>query len=78
VSRFGIEPVRRRFGRTKFEDRPNNHPRLFESAGKGTVLSIDDRFRDTGSTRPGSDLTGKAWPHGFLGKPVPHGTRFSR
>jgi hypothetical protein len=42
------------------------------------ALSIDDRFRDTGSTRPGIDLTGKTWPHGFSGKPVPHGTVFSR
>jgi hypothetical protein len=42
------------------------------------ALSIDDRFRDTGSTRPGIDLTGKPWPHGFSGKPGPHGTVFSR
>jgi hypothetical protein len=41
------------------------------------ALSIDDRFRDVGSTRPGIDLTGKTWPHGFSGKPVPHGTVFS-
>jgi hypothetical protein len=41
------------------------------------ALSIDDRFRDLGSTRPGIDLTGKTWPHGFSGKPVPHGTVFS-
>jgi hypothetical protein len=42
------------------------------------TLSIDDGFRDAGSTRPGIDLTGKPWPHGFSGKPVPHGTVFSR
>jgi hypothetical protein len=42
------------------------------------ALSIDDRFRDTDSTRPGINLTGKTWPHGFSGKPVPHGTVFSR
>lgn len=42
------------------------------------ALSIDDRFRDAGSTRPGIDLDGKTWPHGFSGKPVPHGTVFSR
>ena len=41
-------------------------------------LSIDDRFRDPGSTRPGIDLTSKAWPHGFSGKAQPHGTVFSR
>jgi hypothetical protein len=42
------------------------------------ALSIDDRFRDSDSTRPGIDLTSKSWPHGFSGKPVPHGTVFSR
>jgi len=42
------------------------------------ALSIDDRFRDPDSTRPGINLTGKRWPHGFSGKPVPHGTVFSR
>jgi hypothetical protein len=42
------------------------------------ALSIDDRFRDPDNTRPGIDLTGKSWPHGFSGKPVPHGTVFSR
>ncbi len=42
------------------------------------ALSIDDRFRDSDSTRPGIDLTGKHWPHGFTGRPVPHGTVFSR
>ena len=42
------------------------------------ALSIDDRFRDPDNTRPGIDLTGKNWPHGFSGKPVPHGTVFSR
>lgn len=41
-------------------------------------LSFDERFHDTGSTRPGIALTGKMWPHGFDGTPVPHGTLFSR
>lgn len=42
------------------------------------ALAIDARFRDAGSERPGVDLTGKAWPHGFTGKAAPHGTVFSR
>ena len=42
------------------------------------ALSFDERFRDAGSTRPGIALTGKTWPHGFAGTPVPHGTVFSR
>lgn len=41
-------------------------------------LSFDERFRDPGSTRPGINLTGRTWPHGFVGTAVPHGTVFSR
>lgn len=48
----------------------------FDSANG--ALSVDERFRDPHSTRPGIDLTGKSWPHGFSGRPVPHGTVFSR
>ncbi len=41
-------------------------------------LAIDQRFRDSGSERPGITLTGKTWPHGFSGEAKPHGTVFSR
>jgi len=41
-------------------------------------LTMDDKFRDPGSSHPGIDLTGKTWPHGFTGKAAPHGTVFSR
>jgi hypothetical protein len=41
-------------------------------------LTIDERFRDAGSSRAGVDLSGKTWPHGFSGKALPHGTVFSR
>ena len=41
-------------------------------------LSLDEQFRDPDSTRAGINLTGKMWPHGFAGTPVPHGTVFSR
>jgi hypothetical protein len=41
-------------------------------------ISIDDKFRDAGSNRPGVSLTGKKWPHGFTGTATPHGTVFSR
>lgn len=40
-------------------------------------LSLDDRFRDPGSRRAGISLSGKTWPHGFVGTAVPHGTVFS-
>jgi hypothetical protein len=42
------------------------------------VLTMDDKFRDAGSDRPGVSLSGKTWPHGFTGKALPHGTVFSR
>jgi len=42
------------------------------------ALSVDQRFRDAGSSTPGVTLTGKSWPHGFAGEAKPHGTVFSR
>ena len=41
-------------------------------------LSLDERFRDTGSTRPGINMSGRTWPHGFVGTAAPHGAVFSR
>jgi hypothetical protein len=41
-------------------------------------LSFDDRFRDAGSDRAGISLSGRSWPHGFVGTAAPHGTVFSR
>jgi hypothetical protein len=41
-------------------------------------LTLDARFRDEGSDRPGVSLDGKAWPHGWRGDAYPHGTVFSR
>lgn len=42
------------------------------------ALALDERFRDAGSARPGVSLSQKAWPHGFTGTVIPHGTVFSR
>ena len=42
------------------------------------ALKLDERFRDAGAARPGVSFNQKAWPHGFTGKAVPHGTVFSR
>jgi hypothetical protein len=42
------------------------------------ALTLDERFRDAGATRPGVSFTQKKWPHGFTGTAVPHGTVFSR
>lgn len=41
-------------------------------------LSLDGRFRDAGSERPGVSMDGKSWPHGFHGDAYAHGTVFSR
>jgi hypothetical protein len=41
-------------------------------------LTMDERFRDPGDSRPGLNLTGKSWPHGFTGNAAPHGTVFSK
>jgi hypothetical protein len=42
------------------------------------ALTMDERFRDAGATRPGVSFNRKTWPHGFSGKAIPHGTVFSR
>jgi hypothetical protein len=42
------------------------------------ALAIDSTFRDAGATRPGVRLTARAFPHGFTGTAVPHGSVFSR
>jgi hypothetical protein len=42
------------------------------------ALTLDERFRDTGSDRPGVSMDGKSWPHGFHGDAYAHGTVFSR
>ena len=42
------------------------------------ALTLDARFRDAGSERPGVSMDGKTWPHGFQGDAYPHGTVFSR
>jgi hypothetical protein len=41
-------------------------------------LTLDMKFRDAGSDRPGVSMDGKTWPHGFHGDAYPHGTVFSR
>ena len=48
----------------------------FDSASG--ALTLDERFRDAGAASPGVSFNQKAWPHGFTGKAIPHGTVFSR
>jgi hypothetical protein len=42
------------------------------------ALTLDGKFRDPGSERPGVSMDGKTWPHGFHGNAFPHGAVFSR
>ena len=42
------------------------------------ALTLDERFRDAGAARPGVSFSQRAWPHGFSGTAVPHGTVFSQ
>lgn len=44
---------------------------------KTGALTLDEKFRDAGSDRPGVSMDGKTWPHGFNGNAYPHGTVFS-
>ena len=41
-------------------------------------LSLDQRFRDPGSSSAGILLRGTNWPPGFTGNVIPHGAVFSR
>lgn len=40
-------------------------------------LTLDEKFRDAKSDKPGVSMDGKKWPHGFQGDAYPHGTIFS-
>ncbi len=42
------------------------------------TLTLDEKFRDAGSSRAGVSMSARAWPHGFTGTAMPHGTVFSR
>jgi hypothetical protein len=42
------------------------------------AVTIDDDFRNAGSTVPGFSMSDIAWPHGFRGTGLPHGAVFSR
>ncbi|HEY8312453.1 MAG TPA: hypothetical protein VIG47_17925, partial [Gemmatimonadaceae bacterium] len=62
---------------------------VLNSAGRGTRLfmidfdrkngrlTLDSRFRDAGSAQAGISMGRRAWPHGFTGTAIPHGTVFS-
>lgn len=41
-------------------------------------LTLDERFREEGASRPGFRMDDKTWPHGGDAKGIPHGAVFSR
>ncbi len=45
---------------------------------KTGAVTIDNDFRNPGSTQPGFSMSNIAWPHGFKGTGLPHGAVFSR
>ena len=57
---------------------PGNRLFLLDFDPETGQLSLDERFRDGEDGKPGLNLTGATWPHGFTGKAAPHGAVFSR
>lgn len=45
---------------------------------KTGAVTLDNDFRNPGSTSPGFSMSDIAWPHGFRGTGLPHGAVFSR
>jgi hypothetical protein len=45
---------------------------------KTGAVTMDDDFRNPGSTQPGFSMSDIDWPHGFHGTGFPHGAVFSR
>lgn len=65
-------------GRIVVADRGDGEARLFLlkiDPGTGE-LTIDNRFRDAESDRPGVSFNRNDWPHGSTGSAKPHGTVF--
>jgi hypothetical protein len=74
---IGIEPNHRRLVITGYEAMKTRVliARFDETNG---MLTLDERFRASGSAEPGFRMEGVAWPHGGSGAAVPHGAVFSR
>jgi hypothetical protein len=75
---ISIDPTGRRIVLNSSGYAKGNRLSLINFDPASGKLSFDERFRDADSTRPGINLTGKMWPHGFAGTAAPHGTVFSR
>jgi hypothetical protein len=51
---------------------------IIDLARKTGKLTVDKRFHDSGSAQAGISMSGRTWPHGFVGSAVPHGSVFSQ
>ncbi len=60
------------------ENGPDHRLFIVNFDPKTGSAKLDERFRDSGSDRPGVSMDGKSWPHGFRGNAYAHGTVFSR
>ena len=65
-------------GRIVIADRGDGEERLYVARidRQTGELSLDERFRDPGSDRPGVSFERADWPHGATGAARPHGTVF--
>lgn len=65
-------------GRIVIADRGDGEERLYVARvdPESGALSLDERFRDSGSDRPGVSFGRAEWPHGRTGAARPHGTVF--
>jgi hypothetical protein len=65
-------------GRIAIADRGDGEERLYVARldAQSGALSLDERFRDSGSDRPGVSFERAEWPHGRTGAARPHGTVF--
>jgi hypothetical protein len=74
---IAISPDQRRVVVTGYEDLQHRAliARFDPASG---ALTMDDRFREEGSSDPGFRLDNKAWPHGGNARGIPHGAVFGR
>ena len=65
-------------GRIVIADRGDGEERLYVARIDPATgaLSLDERFRDPGSDRPGVSFERAEWPHGVTGAARPHGSVF--
>lgn len=75
---IAIDPTGRRIVLNSSGGGKGNRLFVIDFDSRSGRLSLDERFRDAGSARPGITLSGRTWPHGFVGTASPHGTVFSR